>query len=319
MFGEVIQKIKEAKKIGIFNHVNPDGDAHGSAFALMLTLRKIGKEAQVFLRRGDDLTKEYKLLKGELSSDLKLQDCDLFIAVDCADLGRLGEYSEAFCGNTACIDHHITHKNFAEATVVVGNAPATGEIIYDLVEELGVEMDADIAYNLYMAIVCDTGNFKYSSTTPKTHRVAAKLLENNVDFADMTKRLFDTKSINYLRLQKSAIEKLETYKGGKITLLLLMDEDFEKEGISEADADSIVTLPGSVEGAEIGVYIRQRGEGFKVSLRSNGLVDVSKVAVQFGGGGHERAAGFNLDMTPDMAKITVVDALSKALDGYTEK
>ena len=167
--------------------------------------------------------------------------------------------------------------------------------------------------------MCDTGNFKYSSTTPKTHRVAAKLLEQNIDFADMTKKLFDTKSINYLRLQKSAIEKLETHKNGEIALLLLLDEDFEKEGISEADADAIVTLPGSVEGVEVGVYIRQRGEGFKVSLRSKSLVDVSKVAMQFGGGGHERAAGFSLDMNPEDAKTTVVEALSKALDGYTEK
>lgn len=319
MFGEIIQKIKEAKKIGIFNHVNPDGDAHGSAFGLMLALRKMGKEAQVFLRVGDDLTKEYKLLKGELSSNLKIEDCDLLIAVDCADLGRLGEYADSFCGNTACIDHHITHKHFAEATVVVGDAPATGEIVYDLLTEIGVEMDEDIAYNLYVAIVCDTGNFKYSSTTPKTHRVAAKLLEQNIDFADMTKKLFDTKSINYLRLQKSAIEKLETHKNGEIALLLLLDEDFEKEDISEADADAIVTLPGSVEGVEVGVYIRQRGEGFKVSLRSKGLVDVSKIAVQFGGGGHERAAGFSLDMKSEDAKTTVVEAISKALDSYTEK
>ncbi len=318
MFSEVIEKINSAKKIAIFNHQSPDGDAHGSAFGLKLCLLALGKQAEVFLEDGDDLTKEYKLIKGTDSQGLKIEDCDLKIAVDCADKGRLGVFQDSFSGETIAIDHHVTHQPFAKATLVVPSAPATGEIVFDLVEKLNVPLTHDIAYNLYLAIVCDTGSFKFSSTTPRTHIIAAKLMETGINVSDMTKKLFDTKTFEYLEIYKTAIEKLEMHNGGTISLLALTDEDFEKAGITETDADGVVTLPINVSGVEVGIYIRSRGNGFKVSLRSNGKVDVSKIAAEFGGGGHERASGFSLDMSLEEAKKTVVERLTKSLNGDTK-
>lgn len=314
MFKEVTEKIEKAQKIAIFNHINPDGDAHGSAFGLKLALLEMGKQAEVFLRDGDNQTKEYKLLKGAESSGLTIEECDLKIAVDCADDRRLGIFAEKFCGETVAIDHHITHKKFAQSTVVVASAPATGEIIYDLVTELGVRLTYDIAYNLYMAIVCDTGNFKYSSTTPKTHLVAAELMKTGIDIADMTKRLFDTKTMEYLNMYKKGIEKLELYHGGEISLLAFSDVDFADAGISETDADGIVNLPNSVAGVEVGVYIRQRNDEYKVSLRSNGNINVAEIALEFGGGGHERASGFSVKASVDEVKTLVTAAVARAID-----
>ncbi|MBR5613685.1 MAG: bifunctional oligoribonuclease/PAP phosphatase NrnA [Clostridia bacterium] len=315
MFEKLIEKIQAAEKIAIFNHINPDGDAFGSAYGLKLALIDLGKQAEVFLREGDKDLKEFKALRGNGCAGLEISDCDLKIAVDCADIARIGDFKECFEGNTAAIDHHITHKHFAEVTVVVPEAPATGEIIFDLVCELGVKLTEDIAHNLYMAIMCDTGSFKYSSTTPKTHVVAAELMKTGINVAELSKRLFDTKSVEYLNMYKKGIEHLELYADGKIALLYFSEADFAQAGISEADADGIVNLPNSIEGAEVGVYIRQRGENFKVSLRSNGLVNVAEVAASFGGGGHDRASGFLLKKPIEETKKLIIEELSKALCG----
>ena len=313
MFTEVISKINKAEKIAIFNHINPDGDAFGSAFGLKLTLLAMGKRAEVFLREGDENCKEYRLLKGKEKIGLKIEDCDLKIAVDCADLQRLGSFAESFVGETIAIDHHVTHKNFAD-TIVVADAPATGEIIFDLVKALGVELSHDIAYNLYMAIVCDTGNFKFSSTTPKTHFAAAELMKTGIDFADMTKQLFDTKTMEYLNMYKKGIERLELYHDNKIAVLGFTDADFTEAGISEADADAIVNLPNSILGVVVGVYIRSRGEGFKVSLRSNGRINVAEIASGFGGGGHECASGFSMNLTMEEVKSAVVEKIAAVME-----
>ena len=313
MLEQLTGQIKDARKIAIFNHINPDGDALGSAFGLKLILEKMGKQAEVFLRDGDDTLKEYEVLhKGE-GTNLKATDCDLKIAVDCADLDRLGDLKEQFTGNTAAIDHHVTHKAFADTVLVCPDAPATGEIIFDVAQALGVKLTREIAHNLYVAIMCDTGSFKYSSTTAKTHIVAAELIKTGIDFAGLSKRLFDTKSVEYLNMYKKGIESLEVYLDGKVAMLYFSEQDFENAGIRESDADGIVNLPNSIEGAEVGVYIRQRGEAFKVSLRSNKTVNVAEVATMFGGGGHERASGFLIKKPLETVKNEIIEELKKVL------
>ncbi len=312
MMNTVIEKIKNANSIAIFNHENPDGDALGSAYALKLILIAMGKKAEVFLREGDENIREYKLLKGTESCGLEIDDCDLKIAVDCADFKRIGDIKEKFCGNTVAIDHHMTHVEFADATYVDANAPATGEIIYDFAVALGVELTPDIANNLYMAITCDTGSFKYSSTTPKTHMVAAKLLECGVDVGELSKQIFDTKSIGYFRAYRRGIDNLEMFEDGKIAVLAITEADFAELGVDEKIIDGIVELPRAVEGADVGAYIRERANGeFKVSLRSNSDVDVAKVAVAFGGGGHKKASGFSMKKPLKDVKREIVAELIK--------
>ncbi len=307
----VIQKIKNAEKIAIFNHENPDGDALGSAFALKLVLMAMGKNAEVFLRDGDERTREYKLIKGTEKTGLSVDECDLKLAVDCADLNRLGALKEKFTGTTAAIDHHMTHVEFANATFVA-DAPATGEIIFDFAEALGIEVTKDMAHNMYIAITCDTGSFKYPSTTAKTHRVAARLLETGIDIGELSKRIFDTKSFEYLKAYKAGIDKLELFADGRIAILAITDEDFKTLGVDETVIDGIVELPRSVEGTEVGVYIRQReDEAFKVSLRSNGETDVARAAVAFGGGGHVKASGFLIRRPLAEVKKEIVEEIKK--------
>ncbi len=311
MLCDVIEKLKSAEKIAIFNHENPDGDALGSAYALKLILQSMGKSAEVFLREGDEAVREYSLVKGTEKTGLAIEECDLKIAVDSADLSRLGDLKNVFLGNTAAIDHHMTHVEFADATYVA-DAPATGEIMFDVAEALGVELTQDMAHNMYIAITCDTGSFKFSSTTAKTHLVAAKLLEKGIDVGEISKKVFDTKSFGYLNAYRAGIDKLELVEDGKIAILTITEEDFLSLGVDETTLDGIVELPRSVEGAEVGAYIRQREDGaFKVSLRSNGSVDVARIAVSFGGGGHIKASGYLIRKPIEDVKTELVAEIVK--------
>ncbi len=304
MFENVIQKIKKAKHVGIFTHINPDGDAMGSAFSLKAVLEDMGKTAEVFYS-GAVEPRLLELVVGAAESAGTADGCDLLIALDCAAADRLGVWSDAFLAhkNTAAIDHHITHIEFAGVTVV-GDISSTCELMYALYREMEVEISLSAATNLYIGMATDTGNFKFSSVTGDTHRAVAELIDAGVDFAKISKKLFDTVSKEYLELKMRAINNMRYCLDGKVAILKLEKADFDESGISETAASSIVTLPVSVEGVEVGVYIRHRmSEGYKVSLRSVSRVDVSEIASIFGGGGHIRAAAYSID-TEDISENT---------------
>ncbi len=295
MFEKIIDKINSAERIGIFGHINPDGDALGSIFSLKNVVEAMGKRGEAFLC-GNIEPCVWELIQGKEETGCKPQECDLLIALDCADADRLGEWKEDFVNhpNTAAIDHHITHQQFAGETVVC-DISSTCEVLYGLYREMNAELNAAAAHNLYIGLVTDTGNFKYSSVSGDTHRVAAELIEMGIDFSGIAKKVFDTFTKEFLALQERAIKKLEFFCDGKIALLKLSEKDFDECGIDEAAASSIVTLPAKIAGVEVGVYIRNRGtDEHKVSLRSVNAVDVSKIAADFGGGGHIRAAGYSV-------------------------
>ena len=295
MFENVIQKLEKANRVGIFTHINPDGDAMGSAFSLKAVIEDMGKTADVFYS-GAVEPSLLELVIGAAESAEDLKGCDLLIALDCAAADRLGIWSDAFLEhkNTAAIDHHITHSKFAGDTVV-GDISSTCELMYALYKEMEIEISLAALTNLYIGMATDTGNFKFSSVTGDTHRVAAELIDAGVDFASLSKKLFDTVSKEYLSLKMRAINNMRYCLDGKVAILKLDKSDFDESGITETAASSIVTLPVSVEGVEVGVYIRDRmSEGYKVSLRSVSRVNVSEIASVFGGGGHIRAAAYSV-------------------------
>lgn len=304
MISQIITILQQAKRVAIFSHQNPDGDAMGSSYALKLALHSLGKQAEVFLCDGWE-TGAYELVYGKESAGLAVKDCDLLVALDSADQYRLGGYEQVFVKhpNTIAIDHHITHKPFAGQTMVQ-DISSTCELLYGVIKELGVAVDCKIASNLYLGMVSDTGNFKYESVTGDTLRAAAELIDTGIDFAKISKQLFSTKSIGYMKLMRIALDKLSFYLDGQVAVLHLNAEDFEAAGIQEEMAVGIVTLPGTVEGVEVGVYIRVRSSGeCKVSLRSARRIDVAAIAKKLGGGGHVRASGYTAE-TRDVEQIT---------------
>lgn len=312
MFESIISLIEKAEKIALLTHVYPDGDALGSSYALKLALCGAGKKCEVFLEE-ECRTKEFSIIIGKESSGIKLEDCDLKIALDCSGTDRLGALGGSFRGNIAAIDHHVTETDFRGCLARDASASATGELVYELLNEMNIPITRDIANNLYIAISSDTGSFKYSSTTPKTMRIAAALLETGIDFAEIARVLYDTKTREYLNVYKKAIDSLEFYKDGKIALLALSKEDFENAGLDATLASAVVTLPGSVKDVLVSVYIRQRKDLMKVSLRSNCDIDVAEIAERFGGGGHIHAAGYSTKKPMDELKKEIVAAIEGSI------
>ncbi len=315
MYDKIISALKGAKKVGIFTHISPDGDAMGSSYSLKLALQSIGKSAEVYLLPNAD-TKAQKLIIGQEQSGLKASECDLLVALDCADSKRLGEYEKFFIShpNTAAIDHHITHIPYAKLWIAY-DISSTCEAMPKIIDSLGVQLTHDIAQNLYIGIATDTGSFKYSCVTPDTMRTAAVLLEAGIDNASISKQLFTVKSKEYYQFMQRALNKLQYFENGKICVLVVSQEDFELSGITEPQSSEIVSLPLSIEGTDVGVYIRSRGEGeYKISLRSSSSVDAAKIAAHFGGGGHIRASGYSaFNATPEEIIHTLINEIKKQL------
>ena len=315
MFTQAIETIKSASKIAVYTHKNPDGDAMGSAYALKLALLSLGKLADVYLDDGNSVklfafTKGVEVCLLDNGEKLLENDCDLRICVDCADKKRLGLKFSNFTGNTIAIDHHMTHEEFANITVLDGNVASCGELVYKLICELEIEITTDIADNLYMAIAADTGGFKYQAVTADTMRIAGDLIDKGANFTEVMRQIFDVYSMEYLKLIKIAIDKIKLYNNGKIAVLPLEGKDYVKAGISEQVADRIVDLPRNIDGVEVSIYVRQRkGAETKVSLRANGNVNVAEIARNFGGGGHIRAAGFETRKKSEIAVREVLEVL----------
>lgn len=293
---DCFEKIKsafcKAESIVLIPHTNADGDATGSCFALAMFLEKYGKTVDVVFEEFPRLTKiipyEYKVFDG------RIKKYDLAVAVDCADLGRMGERAELFCGSTLCIDHHKTNGSIADINYVEPDSAATGELIFELISHLAPNaFDTRIAEALYMAISADTGCFKYSNVTARTHRIAEKLYEIGGRFAEINRLLYDTVPIKKLKFQSGVIDSTEFFCDDRIALYYLSYSAYKEKQLTLGDVEFVSSMLKTIEGVSVGVFIHEREEGVcKVSLRSDETLDAAAVASALGGGGHSRAAGF---------------------------
>lgn len=312
----VIDKINAAKSIAIITHINEDPDTLGSCFAFAKMMRKIGKEATVYVSgkiedRLSFMGQDYVTYKAGLK-----HDHDLCACLDCGDLARIGERKALFeeIGNSINIDHHFTNTLFADANLVDGKASAAAEIITELFREMNLELDNEIAADLYTAICSDTGCFKYSSVTPKTMRIAADLLEYDFDHAEIARLLFDTESLAAMQFKAEVSGTVKSFMGGKISLVTADERDGEKYGINPEDIPNLVEISRRIAGTEIAVCIKKTASGYRINLRSNGDADVAKVATALGGGGHVKAAGGTIQAASmDEAVKTVIAECEKAI------
>ncbi len=273
----------------ILTHASPDGDTLGSAFALKRALGKMGKPSQVVCN--DEIPEKYSFLwSGIENKEIKYE---AIIAVDIADRKLLGEMFNGIYGDRVvlAIDHHLSHRDYAENVFVCDNA-ANAENIYNLINELGVEIDEGIATCIYCGMATDTGCFLFTNVTPETHRIAAKLMELGADTALVNRRMFETKTMSYLKLEQMALSTVTTHFNGKCAIMHITQEMFRQSSSNEGECDGIASLPRKIEGVEIGITIREKQNGhYKVSMRTVEPYDAAKICAKFGGGGHNRAAG----------------------------
>ncbi|HEY8192556.1 MAG TPA: bifunctional oligoribonuclease/PAP phosphatase NrnA [Gaiellaceae bacterium] len=299
----VADAVREHDRFLLTTHENPDGDALGSLLAAKLSLDQLGKDSVMYLSGEAPLPAEYKFmpledLRRRLPEDVEQR---VLFALDCANESRLGQGQEAIERAVLVlnVDHHHDNSRFGNVNVVIADASSTGEIVRDLVSELGVELTPEIAESIYIALVTDTGRFQYANTTPKALRLAAELVEAGADVHRVFQSIYESVQLAKLKLLARALERAEVYEGGGIVVSYLLKTDFAEVGAAEPYSEGIIDFLRAVEGAEMAALIREPPApgrpARRVSLRSSSdELDVSAIARASGdGGGHRQAAGFS--------------------------
>ncbi len=288
----------------VVTHENPDGDALGSLLATTLTLRRLGKDAVMYLAGEAPLPREYALMQLDGLVRALPDDAEerVLVAVDCAKADRIGPDPAPVdrAKLVVNIDHHHDNTRFGNVNLVVADASSTGEVLRDVIRELGVELTSDLAEPLYIALVTDTGRFQYSNTTPKSLRLAAELVEAGADIHAVFQQVYESVEFAKLKLRARALEHARVLEGGRIVVSDLLRTDFTDVGAPEPYSEGIIDDLRAVEGAELAALIRESprdaGPTRRVSLRASvDELDVSAIARLFGGGGHRQAAGFSSD------------------------
>lgn len=310
----IIEEIDKAKNIVILTHEMPDGDAIGSSLALYAGLKQLGKDTDVVI---PEYSKTFEFLpnSSEIKKEGRNEVYDLAIALDCGDIKRLNGFAKYFedANTKISIDHHSSNTMFADYNFVNPTAPACAQILVIVLEALGVIIDKEIGTCLLTGIITDTGGFKYKGVTAETFEFVAELLNRGVNVSDVYKKVLQTISKTRFELTRIAINRLEFLENGKITFTYITKEDEQKLGAGSNDHDGIVERGRDIEGVEVSIFLRETDNGYKISLRSNEYVNVSDICLMFGGGGHVRAAGGNINLPFEQAKAKIVEECKKHL------
>ena len=295
-------------RILILTHKRPDGDTIGCAAGLCAALRALGKSAWAL--PNSDITGLFAPYLEPYLAPAEVRPA-FVVTVDLAARSLFTPEGEAWLarGIDLAIDHHPTYEGFGKASCVDPDRAACGELIYDIVREWG-PVTAETALPLYVAVSTDTGCFQYGNTTPATHRIAAALMEAGIDYTALNKRHFRTKSFRRLALESRLTAEMEFYDGGKIAVASVPLSLAGELGASAEDMEDIAAFPGQIEGVETAVTIKEKEEGgCKLSVRTTGGLNASKVCGLLGGGGHAAAAGGSVAGTLPEAKAAVLEAI----------
>jgi len=311
-FKQTASYLKKHDNYIILTHASPDGDTLGAGYALYYGLKEIGKAASVICP--DLIPQKYNYFVHE-TDHIELNGSTV-VAVDVADKRLLGSLEEMF-GEIVdlSIDHHISNTKYSKNLYLDANASATCEIIFELLSLMKVNINGLTAKALYTGIATDTGCFKYSNVTDKTHSIAAQLYEYPIDAADINKLMFDMKSKNLLELERMVLDTAEFHFDDKCMLLAVTAEMQKKTGCSGPELEGIAVISRSVVGVDAGVTIKQTGDNtFKVSLRTYPPLDASVICKLLGGGGHKAAAGASVEGTLESVKEQVLFAVKKVME-----
>ena len=303
---QVLAEIRRGERFAVVTHENLDGDALGSLVAMQAVLRALGKDSVVVIAPEEfPLPPEYRFfaldgLRTEAPEDLERRTA---IFLDCGNLDRNPLAALRDAEPLLNIDHHHDNTRFGSVNHVVEDASCTAEIVWDLMAGLGVALTPQIAEALYVGLVTDTGRFCYSSTTPRSHLMAAQLIGAGVDVAGLYRRIYEDVPFAKLGLLGRALLGAQRFDDGTLTVAVLSREDFTASGADDSYAEGIVDHLRAVRGTKVAALIREVCSGCrsgerKVSLRaSDDEIDVSAIARTFGGGGHRRAAGFSSELS----------------------
>ena len=309
---QICSSLQNFNSFCLVTHQSPDGDTLGSAFALKYALEKLNKKVDVIC--SDRLPKKFNYL-GSLSFLNEIDKNCVFVGIDLADTKLLGESLTSLSEKISlCIDHHASNTGYAKQSFIEKDAAATAEIIYDVICSLGVEIDQKIASCIYTGISTDTGCFKFSNTTAKTHLIAAKMIELKCDYQKINKVMFDTKTKSQIKTEKHVLDSLEFFFNERCAVVSITNELKNKFNVSDEELNFFSSIPIQVEGVLVGVTLKEKmPDTIKISVRTTGKINASKICSMFGGGGHNAAAGGIIKSDIASAKKTVLECVKKIL------
>ncbi len=320
---EVASLLFSARRVLICGHVMPDGDSLGSVLALGMALEQLGKE--VTMAGPDPVPSIYKFLPCSerfLVGKPLENNFDTIVVLDCSVPERLGDNYRAMVESGALvvvIDHHQGPVSFGTCRYIDVKASAVGEILCDLFEIMNIKVDIDIATCLYTAIVTDTGSLRYDNASPNTHRKIAALLEIGVPAARVNTLIYEEKPKEAVFLLGAALKTLAISDCGRVCWMNVTREMLNRVGAHDEHTEGLINYTRSIRGVEVGLLFHEMADGrWKVSFRSKSLVDVSKLAAVFGGGGHRRAAGCVMQGQAESIKSEVIGAALAAIREASE-
>jgi len=298
------QTIAGASHIVLATHVNPDGDALGSLLGLADILQGMGKEVFAYLE--EPVSSMYDFLPNCSTAKHDIDALQNFvreagpenvvsIALDSGDAERLGKVKDILLAYFPflVIDHHRGHRPFGDELWLDNECSSTGEMVYELALHMGMEVSLPAAFCLYVAIVTDTGSFRYDCTSSRTLRIAADLLDKGVKPAEAAENIYDNYTLARLRLMELVLSTLTVHASGRIGIISVSAAMLEESGAEPQDVEGFVNYPRSLRSVEVAAFIKETKDGtVSVSLRAKGKVDVAVIAAAFNGGGHRNAAGF---------------------------
>jgi len=317
-FEEFRSIIQHGQRFVLTTHVNPDGDGLGCEIALARFLQSQGKQTTIlnhnatpsyylYLDRHNEIH-QFQAVQHQQS----IQEADVIVVLDTNSPDRLASLKSHVLASKAkkvCIDHHLDKSDFADLTILDEPSAATGEILYRLLEFLGNgPFDEETATALYTALMTDTGSFRFPKTTPDIHRQVARLLECGANPAAIYQNVYEQGSVGRLQLLGNVLSTFQVVHEGKVACVTVTRRMLEETGTSEPDTDNLVNYTLTIRGVQIGLMFTELSDGVKISFRSKGEIWINELAKEFGGNGHQNAAGARVHNT------TVANLKEKVLE-----
>ena len=301
----------------VISHVRPDGDAYGSTLGLALSLRAQGKDVQVV--NADGLSPLFKFMPGSKSLTATLPGAPepdrLILAVDCADAKRLGAVFDQWQrAPDVNIDHHVSNPGYAKLNLIDADSPATAQVLHEIITALKWPLTPEVAANLYVGIMTDTGNFRYRQTTAHTFEVAARLVAAGADPTDLAEACYQSFRAERLLLIGEVFKAIHFASRNRVAWFCLTPEMYALSGAIPDETEGLIEYLQSVKTVEVAFLLESLPDGLtRASMRSRGTVDVQRICREFGGGGHRLAAGLRTKLDPAALEKKLLDLIAKQL------
>jgi len=321
---KIIHQLKLSNNVFIASHINPDGDAVGSLIAMALSLESLGKNITMYNQSPIPAVYQFLPAFDRIIRQTAVKiNWDTALILDCGNIERIGHFASQIHSIPSIIniDHHITNTGFGNFKYIDSTACSTAEIVYRIIKDMGVLITKDIATSIYTGILTDTGSFRFVNTNRAAFSICYEMIEKGVKPYDVAKYVYGTYSLGRIKLLNLALDSIEIVKDGKLSFMTLTRSMLEETGTNAEDIDGMIHYAKRIEDVQVAVLIQENQDEiinspekrlFHVSLRSDGSVDVSALAREFGGGGHQQAAGFSSKNPLSDIKVNIIKWLEKS-------